>query len=69
LVNWGRSRSLTTNIVDNRRELRLGLTHQLGRNVRAAVDVSRRSGTLGRFGRTNGPFQEHSISASLSAQL
>lgn len=68
-TSWGRSRSLTTDIVDTRRDFRIGLTHQLGRNVRAAADVSRRSGTLGRFGRTNGPFQEHSISASLSAQL
>lgn len=68
-AGWGRSRSLTTDIVDNRRDFRIGLTHQLGRNVRATVDLNRRFGTLGRLGRGTGPFQEHSISASLSAQL
>ena len=65
-ISWRRSRSLTTDIVDLRRDFRLGLTHQLGRNVRAAVDLNRRYGTLGRGA---GPFHEHSISASLSVQL
>ena len=68
-VSWGRSRSLTTDIVDTRREFRVGLTHQLGRNLRAVVDLSRRFGTYGRLGRDSGPYHEHSISASLSAQL
>lgn len=68
-ASWGRSRSLTTDIVDTRRDFRIGLTHQLGRKVRAAVDLNRRFGTYGRFGRGSGPYHEHSISASLSAQL
>ncbi|WP_229445970.1 TIGR03016 family PEP-CTERM system-associated outer membrane protein [Massilia sp. LC238] len=69
VVGWGRSRSLTTDVVDTRRDFRLGLTHQLSREVRAAVDLNRRFGTYGRLGRSSGPFYENSISASLSAQF
>jgi uncharacterized protein (PEP-CTERM system associated) len=69
MASWDRSRSLTTGIVDMRRELRLGLTRQLGREVRAAVNLHRRFGTFGRLGRGSGPYHEHSISASLSVQL
>lgn len=66
---WSRSLSLTTDIEDTRRNVRIGLQHQLGRNVRATVDLQRRTGAIGFSGRTSGPYQEHSISASLSAQL
>lgn len=69
LASWGRSRSLTTDIVDTRREFRVGMTHQLGRKLRATVDLNRRFGTYGRLGRGSGPYHEHSISASLSAQF
>jgi uncharacterized protein (PEP-CTERM system associated) len=69
VVGWGRSRSLTTDVVDTRRDFRLGLTHRLSREVRAAVDLNRRFGTYGRLGRSSGPFYENSISASLSAQF
>jgi uncharacterized protein (PEP-CTERM system associated) len=68
-ANWSRSRSVMTEIDDSRRELRVGLTHQLGRNMRAMLDLTRRSGQAGTFGLNSGPYQEHSISASLSAQL
>lgn len=68
-IGWSRSLSLTTNIEDTRRDFRIGLQRQLGRNVRATVDVQRRFGSIGFSGRTNGPYHEHSISASLSAQL
>ena len=66
---WNRSLSLTTAIEDTRRDFRIGLNHQLGRKLRATVDLQRRTGSVGFSGRTNGPYQEHSISASLSAQL
>lgn len=68
-IGWSRSLSLTTDIEDTRRDFRIGLNHQLGRKLRATVDLQRRTGTFGFSGRTNGPYQEHSISASLSAQL
>lgn len=66
---WNRSLSLTTDIEDTRRDFRIGLNHQLGRKLRATVDLQRRTGSVGFSGRTTGPYQEHSISASLSAQF
>jgi uncharacterized protein (PEP-CTERM system associated) len=68
-MGWTRSRSLTTGIVDTQREFRIGLNRQLGRKLRASVDLQRRLGTIGRFGRSTDPYTENSISASLSAQL
>lgn len=66
---WSRSLSLTTDIEDTRRDFRIGLNHQLGRKLRATADLQRRTGSFGVSGRTNGPYQEHSISASLFVQL
>ncbi|RZA31796.1 MAG: TIGR03016 family PEP-CTERM system-associated outer membrane protein [Lysobacteraceae bacterium] len=68
-IGWSRNRSLTTGLVDHRRDFRIGLNRQLGRKLQASVDLQRRTGSVGVSGRTNGPYQEHSISASLSAQL
>lgn len=68
-ASWGRSRSLNSDFVDTRRDFRIGLTRQFGRNIRAAIDLNRRFGTIGRFGQSSGPYHEHSISASLTAQL
>ena len=67
--SWSRSLSLTTGIEDTRRDFRIGLNRQLGRKLRATVDLQRRFGSIGFSGRTNGPYHEHSISASLSVQL
>jgi len=69
MASWWRSRSITTDLEDTRREFRIGLARQLGRHTRASLDLSRRSGTSAVLGLNNGPYQEHSISASLSAQL
>lgn len=68
-ASWSRSRSLTTDIVDTRRGFQIGLTRQLSRNMRAVVDLNRRAGSSGFSSRSGGPYHEHSISASLSAQL
>ncbi|KFI05136.1 hypothetical protein JN27_21955 [Massilia sp. BSC265] len=68
-LSWSRSLSLTSGTEDTRRDFRIGLQRQLGRNVRATVDLQRRFGTIGFSGLSNGPYREHSISASLSAQL
>lgn len=68
-ASWSRSRSITTDLEDTRRDFRVGLARQLGRHTRASVDLSRRSGTSGLFGLNTRPFQEHAISASLSVQL
>lgn len=68
-ANWSRSRSLTIDLDDRRRDFRIGLAHQLGRKVSATVDLSRRHGSMARFSSNSGPFTENAISASLTAQL
>lgn len=68
-ASWSRSRSLTIDLDDRRRDFRIGLTHQFGRKVQATVDLSRRHGSRARFSSNAGPFTENAISASLSAQL
>lgn len=67
-ANAARNRSLTTGIEQDTRSLRLGLVRELGRNVRAALDLRRVSGSVG-VGVNAGEYQENAISASLSAQL
>lgn len=69
LAGWSRSRSITTDLEDTRRDFRIGLARQLGRHARLSFDLIRRSGTSGLIGLSTGPYQEHAISASLSAQL
>lgn len=66
---WSRSLSLSTSIEDTRRDFRIGLQRKLGRHARFTVDLQRRTGSVGFSSRNSGPYQEHSISASLSAQL
>jgi len=67
--DWSRSRSQTIDREDTRRIFRVGLNRELGRHMRASVDLSSRSGTAGRLGLNTGPYREHSITASLTAQL
>lgn len=68
-ASWSRSRSVTTDFDDLRRDFRIGLSRELGRHARATLDVRRSAGTRGIFGPTASPYHEHSISASVSAEL
>lgn len=68
-ASWSRSRSVTTDFDDLRRDFRIGLSRELSRHARATLDLRRSAGTRGVFGPAASPYQEHSISASLSAEL
>jgi uncharacterized protein (PEP-CTERM system associated) len=65
-ANAARNRSLTTGVEQDTRALRLGLVRDVGRNVRAALDLRRVRGSVGV---NAGEYHENAISASLSAQL
>ncbi|MCA1245502.1 TIGR03016 family PEP-CTERM system-associated outer membrane protein [Massilia sp. MS-15] len=68
-AGWSKSRSISTELDNNRRNLRVGLARQLGRDVRATLDLRRKTGTRGFFSANTAPYEENSISASLSAQF
>lgn len=61
-----RSRSLSADFEDQRRDFRIGYTRQLSRTMRAAVELRHLRGS---FGINTGAYQENAISATLSAQL
>jgi hypothetical protein len=63
---FSRSLSLETGFEDNRRQLRLGVSRQLGNKLRAAVELRQQRGSTGI---NAGRFREYAISAGLSAQL
>jgi len=65
-ATWTRSRSISGNLEDLRRDFRIGLARQLGRHARAALELRRSAGSIG-F--SAGPYHEHAISATLSAEL
>lgn len=63
---FARSLSLTTGFESSNRELRAGLTRQLGNNLRGAVELRNMRGGLGP---TAGNYRENAVSASLTFQL
>ncbi len=65
-VNFAHNRSITTGVEDHPRQLRLGLTRELGSDLRAAFEYRHQSGQIDRIA---GGYRENAISASLSAQF
>jgi uncharacterized protein (PEP-CTERM system associated) len=61
-----RNRSISTGIEDSNRQLRIGFTRELGKHMRAAVEVRQQRGSVGV---NAGDYRENAVSASLSAQL
>lgn len=61
-----RSRSISADFEDERRDLRIGYTRQLGRSLRATLELRHLQGS---YGVNAGSYRENAISASLSAQL
>lgn len=61
-----RNRSLSTGFEDSSRQFRIGLTRQVGKHLRAAVEVRHQRGGVGI---NAGEFRENAVSASLAAQL
>ncbi len=65
-ADYSRHRSLTTGIENDPRGIRLSMTRQLGRDLRAAVEVRHQRGGVDV---QTGGYRENAISASLSAQF
>ncbi|WP_020655402.1 TIGR03016 family PEP-CTERM system-associated outer membrane protein [Massilia niastensis] len=65
--NISRSHSLTTDILDRQRVLRVGMTRRLGQQLLGKVEFRRRTGNVGTT--NSSKYEEHAISASLSMQL
>lgn len=60
-----RSRSLTSDLQNYQRIVRLGISRRYGERMLGSIDVRRRSGDFG-FGSTRSAYNERSLSASLS---
>ncbi len=65
-ATFARNRSLTTGVEDHPRTFRLGMTRQLGQELRAAVELRHQRGQVDI---QTGDYRENAISASLSAQF
>jgi len=65
-ADFARHRSLTTGIENDPRDFRLGMTRQLAKDMRAAVELRHQRG---RVDATAGDYRENAISATLSAQF
>jgi uncharacterized protein (PEP-CTERM system associated) len=69
IASWElrRSQSLTTDLVDHQRTLRVGLTRRYGERMLGTAEMRRRSGDAGFGG--NATYTENAITASLSMQF
>lgn len=65
-ASYTRSLSLRTGIEDTRRLFRIGYKRELGKHMRAALEVRHHTGSVGI---NAGRYQENAISATLAAQL